>query len=82
MITELKELLENKDDIYLEFVEPWPAFDSVFDEVDAHIILRATVADCINIQRFANKTNNRQIRFSDEELLDQFIVVNWATVYG
>lgn len=75
-------LLESRHTAMLEWVEPWPACGPEGHTVDAHITLRASVHDCINLQRAADRQAGRPTIGDDARRLDEFMVVNWATVVG
>ena len=78
----LEEMLENKYTTKLEWMEPWPATRSDGMDVEAHVILRATVQCCINLQRSAAKAAIGRLDATDEQLLMEFTSVRWATVVG
>jgi hypothetical protein len=71
----IQELLAGRDYILLEWHEPWPATTAEFSDTEAHITLRATVSDCINLQRLTSKAAKN---LSEEELLEGFLAVHWA----
>jgi len=73
-------LLETRHTAMLEWVEPWPACGPEGNTLDAHITLRATVHDCINLQRASDRHAGRPTMGEDARRLDEFIGVNWATV--
>ena len=73
-------LLESRHTAMLEWVEPWPACGPKGNTLDAHVTLRATVHDCINLQRAADGQAGRPTMGDDEQRLDEFMVVHWATV--
>jgi len=69
--------LENRHTTILQWDEPRRGKDAQGNEVTAHVTMRATVHDCINMARFAEDfagpTNT-----NEAELLNNFIAVNWA----
>lgn len=81
MINNLTQLLKAQHAVMLEWVEPWPACGPEGNAVDAHVRLKATVHDCINLQRAADKQAGRPTTDDDDERrLGDFIAVHWATV--
>jgi hypothetical protein len=76
---ELTRLLENRHTAVLEWVEPWPACGPEGDALDAHVTLRASVHDCVNLQRQSDMRNGLPTSGDDLRRLDEFIVVHWAT---
>jgi hypothetical protein len=66
-------------DTYLEWVEPWPSLDKNGSGIDAHVILKATVKDCIAIQRNKVPCTSKMTE-SDADLLLDFIAIHWAKV--
>lgn len=72
------EMLERRHEVKLEWFEPWPACGPEGNELDAHIDLRATVHDCINMQRRAFKAAGGNPMGDDAERLLDFIAVHWA----
>lgn len=94
---ELKELVDKKWDVELEWCEPWAGVDAFGNMTNTHVTMSATVADCIRMTRYSryqtfkkessdkdafNKTETllKVTTIPDEELLYDFIVVNWAEV--
>lgn len=73
-------LLESRHTAMLEWVEPWPACGPEGNTLDAYITLRASVHDCINLQRAADRQSGRPTMGDDARRLDEFMVVQWATV--
>ena len=73
----IKELLTTPK-IQLEWVEPWEGRDASGKSVFTHIILRATVTDCICMQRKKSNDLRPSVLYSDEELLSDFVAINWA----
>ena len=72
------ELLQSRHTKFLEWAEPWPACGPQGNELDAHLVLRATVHDCINLQRSVAKATGRETMGNDEGFLLDFMAVNWA----
>ena len=77
---QISELL-NKPNTYLEWLEPWPGINPDGSETFGNVILRATVNDCIKMQRAATPLTHRQIE-NDYEILLDFIAVHLAKVIG
>ena len=73
-------LLEARHETYLEWGEPHPACGPEGNKLDAHVTLRATVHDCINMARRMAKAHNKPTMGNDYEFLLDFIAVNWATI--
>jgi hypothetical protein len=76
----IDELIENRLTAMLEWPEPWPAIGPDGNDVSAHITLRATVNDCINLSRSAAKAGGRPTSGNDADLLQEFMAVHWATI--
>lgn len=74
-ITSINTLLQNKDKFFLCWDEPWPGKDENLTNTTCSITLKATVADCIRIQRLKD---TRYVDLPEEEILLDFISVNWA----
>jgi len=73
-------LLESRHTTILEWYEPWPSCGPDGNLLDADVTLRATVHDCINMQRETDKQNGRPITGDDSERLEDFIAIHWAEV--
>lgn len=71
----LRELLENRHDIYLKWVEPTVGKSVDSNIVTVHLTLEASVHDCINKYRYDHQCG----AMKDCVALSEFIVVNWAT---
>lgn len=76
----LEELLEGRHELMLQWCEPWPACGPEGNDLDAHIILRATIHDCINLQRRVAKAAGRPTMGDDGNHLLDFIAIHWARV--
>lgn len=74
----IDELLENRHTTYLKWAEPWPACGPEGNELDAHVEMRATVHDCINLMRISYKEKDLPIMGNDGDLLYGFMTVHWA----
>lgn len=79
---EVNALLEARHTKFLQWCEPWPACGPEGNQLDAHIILRATIHDCINMQRLVARSCGRSTMGNDGPHLLDFIAVNWAKVVG
>lgn len=77
---ELSDLLERRHEAQLEWCEPWLACGPEGNDLDAHVTLRATVHDCINMQRRAAREAGRQTMGDDANHLLDFMAVHWASV--
>jgi len=73
-----EEMLETRMTTELEWCEPWPAVGPEGNSLDAHVKLRATVHDCINMRRAVARNSGRPTRGNDREFLLDFIAVNLA----
>ncbi len=73
------EMLEQRHTLKLLWVEPWRACGPEGNEISAHIEIRATVHDCINMCRAAAKERGASTMGNDAEHLLDFIAVHWAT---
>lgn len=78
--TDLFALLESRHETMLQWCEPWPACGPEGNDLDAHIILRATIHDCINIQRRVAKAAGQQTMGDDANHLLDFMAIHWAQV--
>ena len=74
----IDKMLENRMSVYLEWVVPWPACGADGNNLDACVIHRATVNDCINMARRAARETGHSIDIIDREFLLDFIAVHWA----
>lgn len=74
------EMLEGRHELYLEWCEPFRARGPEGNELDARIVLKATIHDCINMQRAAMKQNGFPTMGNDERFMLDFMAVHWATV--
>lgn len=73
-------LLESRHTVMLEWIGPWPACGPEGNIVNAMVTMRATVHDCINLQRAVDKREGRPTIGDDASRLEEFMVINWATV--
>jgi hypothetical protein len=78
--TALFALLESRHETMLQWCEPWPACGPQGNDLDAHIILRATVHDCINMQRRVAKAAGRPTMGDDGNHLLDFMAIHWTRV--
>ena len=76
----LSDLLESQHETLLQWCEPWPARGAEGNDLVAHITLRATVHDCINMQRRAAKAAGRPTIGNDGNHLLDFIAIHWTQV--
>jgi len=73
-------LLENRHTRYLEWVEPHPASGPEGNDLTAHVTLRATVHDCVNMSRLQARAAGRPTQGGDADHLSNFIAINWAEI--
>lgn len=73
-------LLESRHETFLQWCEPWPACGPEGNDLDAHIVLRATVHDCINMQRRVAKAAGRPTMGDDGNHLLDFMAIHWTRV--
>ena len=74
-----EELLEQRHNVKLQWVEPWQACGPQGNPLNAHIELSATVHDCINMQRAADKFIHARPG-DDARRLEEFMMVHKAIV--
>lgn len=74
----MNNLLENKHNIYLYWDEPRPSCNPEGYDLTACITLKATVHDCINMQRLMAKNQGRPANGSDGNLLKEFMLINYV----
>ena len=74
-----EEMLEQRHTLRLLWAEPWQACGPEGNELNAHLELRATVHDCINMSRAAAKQAGRPTMGKDEQHLLDFMAVHRAT---
>ena len=77
---EVNEMLEARHETLLEWDDPWEACGPDGNEITANVTHRATVHDCINIERRHAKLRKHPTCGSNAEFLLDFISVNWARV--
>lgn len=77
---DIEEMLEKRHTLKLGWAEPWPACGPEGNALDAHVEVRATVHDCINLQRAVAKAGGHPTMGGDGGRLLDFIVVHWAAV--
>ena len=76
----IEELLESRHATVLEWGEPQRACGPEGNPLAAHVSLRATVHDCINLQREVDRRYGCPTTGDDARRLEEFMVVNWAWV--
>jgi len=74
------DVLNNRNDYVLVYSEPWPGITADGEETTIDVKV------CIGIDEALAKARlqirrKRNVTLSDEELLDFFIVYNYATIY-
>ena len=75
-----KVLLEKRHDWSFRWHEPWPAKSADGGDLSAHIVLRASIHDCINMTRLVWEAGGHPHFGMDEELMLDFYAVHWAAV--
>lgn len=73
-------LLESRHETLLQWCDPWPACGPEGNDLDAHVILRATVHDCINMQRRVAKAAGRPTMGDDGNHLLDFMAIHCTRV--
>jgi hypothetical protein len=73
-------MLDARHETWLQWCESWPATGPEGNELNAHVVLRATAHDCINLSRKAAKAAGRPTQGGDDHHLLDFIAVHWAKV--
>lgn len=76
------EMLEARHTTWLQWCEPWPSVGPEGNGLLADVMLMATVHDCINLQRRVWQTHKatENLVGQDAKLLDEFMMVHWASV--
>ena len=77
----LDAVIETRLEIELEWCEPWPSTGPEGNALDAHVKLRATVHDCVNMARHIAKAHGESTMGNDKDFLLDFIAVHWAELY-
>lgn len=77
---EVERMLENRHTTYLKWMEPWQACGPEGNDLDAHVELRATVHDCINMERLTCRAAGTPTVGNDRDRLLDFIAIHWASV--
>lgn len=78
----IESLLLKRHESYLEWVEPSPSMlVGTFQIANAHITSRATVHDCVNMQRYIESMSSKKFKHTDKELLEDFIISNNAKAF-
>lgn len=73
-----EDMLEKRHELFLEWNEPWEACGPEGNKLDSHVVLKATVHDCVNMARLQAKAHNQPTMGNDSEFLRDFIAVHWA----
>lgn len=71
-------LLEHRHTQLLCWGEPWPSCGPEGNHLDSFVEMRATVHDCINMERLTAKKLGRSTMGNDKDFLLDFIAVHWA----
>jgi len=77
---DLPSLLESRHETLLQWCEPWPACGPEGNDLDAHIFLRATIHDCINMQRHEAKKAGRPTMGDDRNHLLDFMAIHFTKI--
>ncbi|TXH17009.1 MAG: hypothetical protein E6R03_04620 [Hyphomicrobiaceae bacterium] len=72
------EMLEHRHEWKLMWVEPWQACGPEGNDLNAHVELRATIHDCINMSRMVRKAHGHPTAGDDAGMLLDFMAVHWA----
>lgn len=80
MSEEILTLLESRHETTLQWCEPWPACGPEGNDLHANVTIRATVHDCINMQRRVAKAAGRATVGDDANHLLNFMAAHWARV--
>ena len=74
-----EEILNNRHKIFLFWNDPFEGLDSRGNSVSLNAVMKMSVNDCICFMRRACSENSgKPCYLSEEQLLNEFIVVNWA----
>ena len=73
-------MLEARHRMKLGWVEPWPACGPEGNDIYAHLEVRATVHDCVSLQRAAVRQRGGDTMGNDARHLLDFMAVHWATL--
>lgn len=74
------DMLETRHETKLAWDDPWEACGPEGNELTAHVEHRATVHDCINIERRHAKLRGQPTSGNDAGFLSDFMAVNRARV--
>jgi hypothetical protein len=69
-------------DAILVWEEPWDAIGPDGKEVIANVRISASARDCINLERKRLLKERESPSLEDEQLLDNFMVNNYATRFS
>jgi hypothetical protein len=73
------EVLEHRHTWKVQWEEPWPGMSTDGQDVTCHVLYQATVHDAINFERECMRQRGK-FGFTDNDLLQDFIVIHWAQV--
>ena len=76
----MAQILENRFALLVEWSETWSARGPTGNPLSANVILRATVHDCINIQRAVAYQQNKPTIGNDANFLYAFMVNHQASI--
>lgn len=80
MMKSLEEIIESRHTTMLEWVEPRMACGPEGNNLSAFLVIRATVHDCINLQRVADKKLGKTTMGDDIKRLEDFVAIHWAKI--
>lgn len=78
----IDEMLQHRDEVYLEWDEPWTSLPSDSETREVSVTCRATVDACIDIARLHEHQFGFDPPFDEAELLSDFIESYGAHVVG
>ncbi len=76
----LEQLLEQRHTAMVEWAEPHPACGPEGNDLNAYVVLRATVHDCINMRRLVVRNAGMSPMGNDARWLSEFIDINGAAL--
>lgn len=77
---ELNAWMEARHTMSMQWREPLPACGPEGNLLDAHVTLRATIHDCVNMQRLVAQSAGRPTVGNDGQHLFDFMASKWARV--
>ncbi len=84
MKTTIKEVLKKPEKYKVTWSEPWIALDEFDQETDAVVEYSISIKDCIRVSRHTcsllNEKRDREIILDEQGLLEEFIIMNQASI--